>query len=265
LLKNKKTLKFALLTTILLFTIVNAGILSVQAQNTATLTILDSVGGTTTPAAGTTTPEPGTVTLSANPEDGYVFLYWVIDSAAGPIVDTDNPATLEVAASVTYTVQAVFQPENIGTLPYVPPANTTADAIVVILSAVGGTTTPAPGIYGLASAAQLQLTAIPDNGWIFVNWIISGFPIEGAHGGFPFTATPTNNPYSVSHGEGNTYNYQPVFVPTGTGPTPTPTATPTPTPAPGISTDMGIIIALVVVLVIVLIAFGAFAYSKRSK
>ena len=87
-------------------------------------------------------------------------------------------------------------------------------AIVVVLSAVGGTTSPAPGTYALENATSLQLTATPDSGWIFDHWVIGGYPLT--HGAYSFTDTPTDNPYNVNHGYGNTYTYQPVFSPTST-------------------------------------------------
>jgi hypothetical protein len=110
----------------------------------------------------------------------------------------------------------------------------------------------------------MALTAIPDSGWTFDHWVISGGPVTG-HGGSPYTATPTDNPLNISHGSGFTYAYQPVFDPPSSGTT---SPTPTPTTAPG--STMGIsnetwIIVLAVVLVIVVIAFGAYAYTKRSK
>ncbi len=71
------------------------------------------------------------------------------------------------------------------------------------------------------------------------------------HGAYAFTAVPTDNPYTVDHGYGNTYSYQPVFTPTGvTEPTPA-GATPTPSGgAGGISNEMYIIIALVIVILL---------------
>ncbi len=133
---------------------------------------------------------------------------------------TDNPATLTVTGGVTYAVQALFQPIQ------VPPSgiavtNFSTAAIVVVLPATGGTTNPAAGTYALANATSLNLTATPASGWQFSHWVISGTP-NLSHGGYPFTATPTDNPYNVNHGYGNTYSYQAVFIPTGTTePTPT--------------------------------------------
>ncbi len=83
-----------------------------------------------------------------------------------------------------------------------------------------------------------------------------------AHGGYTFTETPTDNPYTVGHGYGFAYTYQAVFTPVGS-------TTPPPSggggTSGGTSTETYIIIALVVVIILVLVAFGAYAYSRRPK
>ena len=92
----------------------------------------------------------------------------------------------------------------------------------MVLPAAGGTTIPAPGTYALANATSLQLTAMPDNGWQFSHWVISGSDVTTGHGSAPTNLEPTDNPYNVNHGYGNTYNYQPVFTQSGsTSPSPT--------------------------------------------
>jgi hypothetical protein len=238
---------------------------NVNAQSTATVDVLISVGGTTDPATGTYTFNDGTaVTLTATEGNGFVFSFWVIASNAGTIQSTDNPYTLNVVGGDSYGVQAVFQPVQVppsGT----PITNITAAAIVNILAAAGGTTTPPPGTYALENATNLMITATPDSGWQFLHWVISGYPIEGAHGAFPFDPTPTDNPYNVNHGYGNTYNYQPVFVPVGASPPAGTTPTPT-SGGGGLSGDtITIIVVAVVVIIIIIVAVGAYTYSRRSK
>jgi len=258
--KKLQVFALILLTSALLLAAINPNIASVKAQGQATIVVMAALGGTTDPS-GTTTYDDGTpVTLTATAGDGFVFQNWEIATSAGANIVYDNPATLTVSGGVSYGVQAFFAPIQ------APPgttatANLATAAIVVVLAAAGGTTTPAPGTYALDSAASLMLTATPDSGWVFHNWIISGTPLT--HGAYSFTATPTDNPYNVNHGYGNTYTYQPVFSPISPTVSNAPTATPTSTMG-GIS-DTAIIIALAVVLVIVVIAFGAFAYMKRSK
>ena len=259
---KNKFLKLTLLTSILLFALINFGMIGVKAQGSATVVILDTIGGTTNPAAGTYTYTNGAqVTLTATPVEGNLFSQWII-ATEETVTDQSNPITITVTGGVTYAIQAVFQPIQ------TPPGGVTPDistaAIVVVLAASGGTTNPPPATYALADATQLILTAIPDNGWEFSSWVISGFPIEGAHGQFPFDPTPTDNPYTVNHGYGNAYSYQPIFTPIGdTGPPDGATPTPTPGPIGGLSTDTVIIISLIVVIIILVIAFGVYAARQK--
>ena len=262
--KSRKIFALTLLMSLLVLAALNVSVLSVKAQGQATVNVLASVGGTTDPAAGTTTYDDGTsVTFTATPDSTYIFQNWIISTADGSNIATDNPVTIPVTGGTTYTVQATFQP----ILP--PPGaqlptNMATAAIVVVLTSAGGTTNPASGTYALADATSLMLTATPSSGWQFSHWVISGPNLS--HGGYPYTATPTDNPYNVNHGYGNKFSYQPVFTPTGsTEPTPTGGATATPTGTiGGLTMDSAIIIGLVVVIIIILIAFGVFA-SRRKK
>ncbi len=150
-------------------------------------------------------------------------------------------------------------------VPGTPPAplNKATDALIGVLTSAGGTTSPKPGLYYLTDATSFNLQAIANNGWTFSHWVISGPNLS--HGGYPYTATPTDNPYNVNHGYGNRYDYQAVFTPTGsTEPTPSGGPTTAPGGMGGLSNEMWIIIALVVVIVIILIGFGVFAMRKKK-
>jgi hypothetical protein len=216
-----KSKKFFALTLIISLTVLAtiAGVLNAQTQ--ATVKILASIGGTTDPAAGTTTYADGTsVTFTATPDSGSVFNNWIIATGEGTSTVSENPITIPVVGGTTYDVQAVFSPllppPGVTNLP----TNMATAAIVVVLAGAGGTTTPIPGSYALADATQLNLTATALSGWQFSHWVIYGPNLS--HGGYPYTATPTDNPYNVNHGYGNTYSYQPVFIPLETTePTPT--------------------------------------------
>jgi hypothetical protein len=259
--KTSKIFVITLLSAILLLSIIPIAI----AQGQGSITLLDSLGGSTDPAAGpTVSHNAGTgVTLTATPLDGYEFVQWVIATAAGSEVVSDNPYTLTVAADTDYAIQPIF--DVVQQIPGgVPVTNFDTAAIVVVQPSSGGTTIPAPGTYALADATQTTLTAMAADGWQFSHWSISGFPYDVIHGGDTFTGVRTENPYTVDHGYGNTYSYQAVFTQIGQT-TPTPVGQ-SPTPGPGIgglSTEMIIIIALVVVIVILLIAFGVFAMRKH--
>ena len=247
--KSKKIFVLTLIASLLVVAAF-AGTISAQSQGTAN--ILDSIGGTTDPAAGTHTYNDGTsVTLTATPDVTSVFTNWIISTDAGSSVVTENPVTLPVVAGTTYDIQAVFTPLLPPTGVTSLPTNLATAAIVVVLAGAGGTTTPAPGTYALADATALELKATPSSGWQFSHWVIAGPNLS--HGGYPFTATPTDNPYNVNHGYGNTFSYQPVFIPVGsTEPTPT---------VPEFSSLATIIVALALIA----IAFGTYTFRRRAK
>jgi len=253
---SKKNLKvFALIFILSAFVVTaaasNLAAPVVHAQSQATVDVFVAAGGTTDPAEGSTTnyPDGTVVTLTATPGAGFVFSSWEIVSASGGIEDLNNPTTLTVSAGVEYAVQPVFSPIQ-QAFPSAPVTDFSTAAIVVVLSAVGGTTTPTPGTYALASATSLNLQATAATGFTFDHWVIGGTPLN--HGAYSFTDTPTNNPYNVNHGYGNTYTYQPVFKPTSSTTSPT---------VPEYSSVAAIFVALALVAV----AFGTYAFKRKTK
>lgn len=244
----KKVQVFALIF-ILSAVIVAAGPSFVKAQSQATIDILVSTGvESTTPAQGsTTTYADGTaVTLSATAGEGFVFQSWEIISAAGGVEDLNNPTTLTVTGGVTYAIQAVCVP--IQTAPNSTTPDLSTAAIVVILPSVGGTTNPPTGTYALAVASQLNLQATADSGWTFDHWAIGGVTGSNPHGGYSFTDTPTDNPYNVNHGYGNTYTYQAVFKPNGS-----------------VVPEYSSVAAVIIALALVAVTFGTYAYKRKNK
>ena len=242
-----------------------ASFASVNAQGTATVTVVDMTGGTTDVTGTQTYSDGASVTITAIPDSAYVFSTWVISPSdgSGDSVSTDNPVIFTVSGGVTYTVTPVFIiPSSIPGRPL--PTDLRTSAIVIVLPSAGGTTSPPAGTYALADATAFDLTAKASSGWQFSHWTICG--TNTSHGSAPVNWNPTNNPYNVNHGYGDTYRYQAVFTPIGsTEPTPAPSATPTSGGTiGGMSNETWIIIGLVVVIVVILIAFGVFA-SRRKK
>lgn len=251
--KNKlfKILVLTLLTSALLMAALSSHNPIVKAQTNDNVTILPSAGGYTAPLDGNYSyPDGSSQTFTATPNDGFLFLEWTVVTPDFQYTDAvDNPLTITLNES-SYVIQATFTPEQL-----VAPANLTlsaTNAVVVVIAGVGGTTSPAPGTYELANAASLDLTAIPDSGFQFDNWVIAGTPMNG-HGGYSFTATPTNNPYNVNHGYGNTYSYEAVFTPIGST-TPTPTVN-----------EFSSAAAIIIAAILVLVAFGTYTYTRRTK
>ncbi len=231
------TMTFALILTAAISTT------TVRAQDDATVIIQDSADGTTD-ITGTNTYSDGTsVTINAMPDLGFVLGSWVVSPSdgSGDLVMYDNPLVFTVKGGVTYTITPVFIiPSSVpgGTLP----TDLSTAAIVVVLPSAGGITMPPAGTYALANAENLDLTAMPNNGWKFSHWTIYG--VDTGHGAAPANFNPTDNPYNVNHGYGATFSYQAIFVPVGsTEPTQTPTSTPTENNG-GMSFETWIIIAL---------------------
>ena len=149
----------------------------------------------------------------------------------------------------------------------------TNTAQVIMTATAGGTTEPAPGTHTYDSGTVISLKAIPESGYAFFQWIISGGYISDQNAppliipsawidpttgelvdpdtGEPITIarpiatgatydilTATQNPLGVICGYGYTYSYQAVFVPTV--PAELPTAVVVVKSATGGSTNPGV-------------------------
>lgn len=136
-------------------------------------------------------------------------------------------------------------------------AQTSTQAVVILAASVGGTTSPAPGNYTYDNGTFIDFSAVPDPGFAFQYWIVSGAYTPGHTGtqiGYytdpdtgqivqlpaPIVASGidslvfTTNPANITCGYGYTYTYQAVFAPvsgTSTGASPTPTPPPQTLPA----------------------------------
>jgi hypothetical protein len=259
---NRK-LKFLALIVFFAMLLTSTSGVIVNAQGDATVTVSAQTGGNTDVTGTNTYPDGTAFNITATPLDNYAFIGWVVTTDTSSTNYLDNPLSITLAGGTTYTITPQFS------LLLAPPGQNlpnqlTNAAIVVVLASAGGTTSPAPGTYGLADATNMQLKATAFTGWQFSNWIISGTP--STHGGYPVDYTPTDNPYTVGHGYGYTYYYQPVFTPVGnpqTSSSPTATASPTTTMA-GLSIDIWIIIALAIVIVVMAIGFLAYAMRRKK-
>jgi hypothetical protein len=117
---------------------VNATSSSSSSQTgTAPIDVLNSIGGSTTPAAGTyTTYTIGqTISFTANAGDNFRFLYWMVPSAAGgAYTSTLNPIPYKLSANAC-AIQAFFVPSSSTvTLPTpTPKINEFSSASVIIM------------------------------------------------------------------------------------------------------------------------------------
>jgi hypothetical protein len=129
-------------------------------------------------------------------------------------------------------------------------------ATVIVMPTNGGTTDPAPGQYTYANGTTITIKAIPDSGYTFSYWLISGdlFPGHTTSQAIPstiidpdtgqtiqsFPTVPRNtaidtltftaNPANITCGYGYSYTYTAIF-----------TAINAPNPTPG-STDAVVIV-----------------------
>jgi hypothetical protein len=244
--------------------------------NVAYVTVVAAVGGTTSPAPGqyqypTSDPtNPATYfNITAVPFHGYRFLYWQISGSytsghnlppvlvpevipedyvptfpspatAGwdSLVTSQNPLNVICGYGYNFQYQPVFQ--------LITPQSAGNDTIVIMLDAVGGTTNPGVGTHTYHQDT-LTLTATPNSGYEFKYWTATGL---GDNPG-P-NQVILDNPADISCQTGYTYQYQPVFVPTG--------AT---TGEPGI--DMTYVYAAIIVLVIIAVIGIAAALMYRSR
>lgn len=89
--------------------------------DTTTVYLLDTVGGTTNPPNGTNIITDSTITLTATPDTGFEFAYWVYDGPypgtadadhSGATVFYENPIDISCAAGTTVYWEAVFVPSG---------------------------------------------------------------------------------------------------------------------------------------------------------
>jgi hypothetical protein len=238
---------------------------NVQAQGQATVIVLPAIGGTTTPGAGTTTVNAGsTVTVAADPSgQGQTFSNWIISADGNVRTSTETTLSFTATAGSTYTIEPVFQ--NLNSAPGVTnlPKNLTGAAIVILLPAAGGITIPGAGAYAFDNATAFNITAMPDNGWTFSHWVISG-QTNTTHGGYPFTTEPTDNPYNINHGYGYTYYYQPVFTQTNASGSPGPSASAN-SPGPSVSPSIPEFSIIAVLMILGALAVPAVLLSKKRR
>ena len=122
------------------------------------LTISSTEGGSvTTPGEGTTTCDEGeVVNLKATPDAGYRFVNWTgeVDS----IADVEN-ATTTITMNDSYSITANF--EQIHEDQY----------NLTISSTVGGeVTAPGEGIFNYDEGTDVDLVAVADEGYQFIDW-----------------------------------------------------------------------------------------------
>jgi hypothetical protein len=106
--------------------------------NDAVVVVLDALGGSTNPGPGTYRYlEDSTISLTATPDDGYDFVYWVAVGEDGhPTTIEDNPTNIICGYGYTYSYEAVFAPSGAGQQAAGVPMEYLAAIIVLAIVAV---------------------------------------------------------------------------------------------------------------------------------
>jgi hypothetical protein len=181
---------------------------AVFVQITYDLTITTTSGGTTDPNVGTQNYLCGSsVEVTAIPDVCYEFDHWELD---GGNVGSANPYS--VLMDDDYTLHAVF-------------VQVAYDYDLTITASTGGTTDPNVGTHNYLCGSSVEVTAIPDEFYLFSHWELDGQNVG------------SDNPYSVLIDDNHTLNA--VFVQTTYDLTITATTGGTTAPAPGNHTYPG--------------------------
>jgi hypothetical protein len=156
-------------------------------QQKYTVNIANSNGGYSTPSGTQQYLVGQSATITAHPNEGYVFDKWLLNG-----VYLSGGLTVSISGSVNVTYN--LQPEYVV---YVPPTPTpTTWSLVTAKSGLGeGTVSPASGL--VASLSQV-VQAIAAAGSIFVGWL------------FDSVTTYTDNPHTITaaFGESHTITAQ---------------------------------------------------------
>lgn len=114
-------------------------------------------GGITNPVAGTILYNEGSsATVAAIPNSGYRFLNWTLDGANR----TENP--INVLMDADHSIDPTFE-----ALPPPPP-----EKRYLTIVAVNGQTTPAQGTYEVDINSTMTITATPNSGFKFKEWLL---------------------------------------------------------------------------------------------
>jgi hypothetical protein len=141
----------------------NHNLRAVFTQVTYTLAITATAGGSTSPSPGAHVYSSGTnVPVTANPDAGYIFDHWELDSAN---VGSDNPYT--VTMNDDHALHAVFKPVVCYTL--------------TITSTSGGTTNPLSGAYSYEEGTVVSVVANSGTGFEFDRWVLDGSNAGSGH------------------------------------------------------------------------------------
>src|SRR5208337_3055447 len=176
-LRCPKFLASIVLASIILLVASNLNIPSVKAQATEGVYVYTSCGGTISAngaslTGGTTYnyTNGAAVTFTATALSGSKFLYWEYSSSSGTSTSTKNPFVYTVPSAES-AIQAMFVPAVNSSL--ASSSSQTGTAPFEVPISIGGTTTPAAGIYSnYTIGTVVNFVANADSGFKFLYWLI---------------------------------------------------------------------------------------------
>jgi uncharacterized repeat protein (TIGR02543 family) len=133
------------------------------------LTVNTAVGGTVGGTASGEYSEGEPISVTASAGTDYIFRYWIVTDGSNTFINgsTANPAAFNMPANdVTLT-------------PYFVPYND----LTVIAGPNGGVSGTASGKYRVGT--PIEATAVPDSGFYFTGWTVTGAAIAGGNGANP--------------------------------------------------------------------------------
>lgn len=152
----------------------------------STLTITATGGGTTNPTPGSYSVAAGTsIRVTAIPNANYVLDHWELDGAN---IGATNP--IDVYMDANHALHAVF-------------AATVQNWTLTISAGLGGSVNPLGTITGAQGTTTPTITATPNSGYIFNNWLFDG-------------VSYTNNPISFQINDAAVHTLNAVFTETTT-------------------------------------------------
>ena len=226
---------------------------NVKAQTQSSVYLYTSVGGTVSSGGTNLTGDNSynytngaSVTFTANPDPGCKFLFWAYASPSGVNTSTDNPFVYNIS-STECAIQAMFIPNANTSI--ASSSSQTGTAPFDVPRSLGGTTTPAAGIYTNYTIGQVvSFTANSGSGFKFLYWLV-----PAASGGAVSIVTSETLAFNVT---ANACAIQAFFIPTNSN-----------IPLPSIPPvdEFSSATTLIVTAILVTVAFGTYRYTRKNK
>jgi hypothetical protein len=125
------------------------------------LTLTTSSGGVTNPSSSSWYDAGTIVPVTAIPDTYYLFDHWKLDS-----IDVDSANPYNVTMDTAHALHAAFVQEM---------------STLTITTTSGGTTDPPPGEHVYPAGTNVQVTAIPDENYVFNHWELDGMDVGSAN------------------------------------------------------------------------------------